>query len=164
MVVLPRSKRYVIDNGKVRQYNSLAEDPEKKLLIESRKEYKHLMRTGKGRGEVYRTNLATKLLNLALVKFATLDPGGIGIEMEAGKPGWYDALNGLPGLFGSSVGEAAELLRLVNFLITVFEEFPGEELRIPVEVWDLYKEELRLLDEYDLRVEDYEEPFSKKVF
>ena len=151
VVVLPRSKRYVIDNGKVRQYNSLAEDPEKKLLIESRKEYKHLMRTGKGRGEIYRTNLASKLLNLALVKFATLDPGGIGIEMEAGKPGWYDALNGLPGLFGSSVGEAAELLRLVNFLITVFEEFPGEELCIPVEVWDLYKEELRLLEEYDFR-------------
>ncbi len=25
--------------------------------------------------------------------------------MEAGRPGWYDALNGLPGLFGSSMPE-----------------------------------------------------------
>jgi len=151
VIVLPRSKRYVMDNGKVRQYHSLAEDPEKKLLIESRKEFKHLMRTGKGRGEIYRTSLAGKLLNLALVKFATIDPGGVGIEMEAGKPGWYDALNGLPGLFGSSVGEAAELVRLFEFLITVFEEFPEEELDIPVEVWDLYAREISLLEEYWLK-------------
>ncbi|AJC71243.1 hypothetical protein X802_02985 [Thermococcus guaymasensis DSM 11113] len=148
MVVLPRSKRYVLDKGRVRQYNSLVEDEEKKALIESRKEYKHVMRAGKGRGEIYRTNLATKLLNLALVKFATLDPEGIGIEMEAGKPGWYDALNGLPGLFGSSVGESAELVRLFDFLIGAFEEFPEKELRVPVEVWELYSEELRLVKEY----------------
>jgi hypothetical protein len=48
----------------------------------------------------------------------------MGIEMEAGRPGWYDALNGLPGLFGSSMPETYELLRLVNFLL----EKPG---RIP---------------------------------
>ncbi|NSW92842.1 MAG: hypothetical protein HPY74_19745 [Firmicutes bacterium] len=27
---------------------------------------------------------------------ASIDPGGVGIEMEAGKPNWNDALNGLP--------------------------------------------------------------------
>ena len=27
----------------------------------------------------------------------------MGIEMEAGKPGWNDAMNGLPGLFGSEM-------------------------------------------------------------
>ena len=151
VIVLPRSKRYVIEKDKVRQYNSLAEDEEKKSLIESRKEHKHVMRAGKGRGEIYRTNLITKLLNLALIKFATLDPAGIGIEMEAGKPGWYDALNGLPGLFGSSVGEAAELIRLFDFIIKAFEEFPDEELRIPVEVWDLYRGELKLIEEYNQR-------------
>ncbi len=90
MVVLPRGgKRYVVEKGgRVRQYNSLAPpDEEKRALIESRNEPKHLMRTKKGKGgEIYRTNLATKLLNLALIKFATLDPEGIGIEMEAGKP------------------------------------------------------------------------------
>ncbi|MCD6196230.1 MAG: cellobiose phosphorylase [Staphylothermus sp.] len=151
VVVLPRSKRYVIDKGKVRQYNTLIEDKEKKALIESRKEYKYVMRAGKGKGEIYRTNLITKLLNLALIKFATLDPAGIGIEMEAGKPGWYDALNGLPGLFGSSVGETAELIRLFDFIIKAFEEFPDEELRIPIEIWDLYREELKLIKEYNQR-------------
>ncbi|ACS89386.1 hypothetical protein [Thermococcus sibiricus] len=150
MVVLPRSKRYVVEKGKVRQYNSLVEDKEKKALIDSRKEHKHIMRAGR-REEIYRTNLITKLLNLALIKFATLDPAGIGIEMEAGKPGWYDALNGLPGLFGSSVGESAELVRLFDLIIEAFEEFPDEELRIPVEIWDLYSGELKFIEEYNQR-------------
>ncbi|WP_232460917.1 cellobiose phosphorylase [Thermococcus gorgonarius] len=154
MVVLPRSKRYVLENGRVRQYNSLVEDKEKKALIESRKEYRHLMRRENGRGEIYRTNLITKLLNLAFIKFATLDPAGMGIEMEAGKPGWYDALNGLPGLFGSSVGEAAELVRLFEFLIDSLEEFPEIKLRIPVEVWELFEEEVRLVKEYKGREDE----------
>lgn len=106
------------------------------------------MRAQRGKGEIYRITLAVKLLNLALVKFATLDPAGVGIEMEAGKPGWYDALNGLPGLFGSSVGEAAELVRLLDFLIESSQEYLGEELGIPVEVWELYQKELELLEEY----------------
>jgi len=48
----------------------------------------------------------------------------MGIEMEAGKPGWYDALNGLPGLFGSSVGETAELIRLIELPHRVFRGIP----------------------------------------
>jgi hypothetical protein len=32
-----------------------------------------------------------------MLKFSTLDPYGMGIEMEGGKPGWNDAMNGLPG-------------------------------------------------------------------
>ena len=41
-----------------------------------------------------------------------------GIEMEAGRPGWSDAMNGLPGLFGSSTCETAEALRLARWLLT----------------------------------------------
>ena len=63
-----------------------------------------------------RATLFAKLLCLALIKFATLDPLGMGIEMEAERPGWYDALNGLPGLFGSSMPETYELARLLDFL------------------------------------------------
>ncbi len=32
-----------------------------------------------------------------ILKFSTLDPHGMGVEMEGGKPGWNDAMNGLPG-------------------------------------------------------------------
>ena len=46
----------------------------------------------------------------------TLDPMGFGIEMEAGKPGWNDAMNGLPGLLGSNFSETAELKRLLLFI------------------------------------------------
>ncbi|MDE6613739.1 MAG: cellobiose phosphorylase, partial [Clostridia bacterium] len=48
----------------------------------------------------YQSSLAAKLLFLVLIKISTLDPSGCGIEMEGGKPGWCDATNGLPALFG----------------------------------------------------------------
>jgi hypothetical protein len=71
-----------------------------------------------------------------LIKYATLDPAGMGIQMEAGKPGWYDALNGLPGLFGSSMPETFELLRLVNFLIEALDESP-QSIPFPLEAQQL---------------------------
>ncbi|CCJ34020.1 hypothetical protein [Caloramator australicus] len=148
-VVLPREKRYVLSNGKVRQYNSIVEDKDKKKLIESRKTYKNIMRANKGVGEIYTTNLIVKLLNLAAVKFATIDPAGMGIEMEAGKPGWYDALNGLPGLFGSSVAEAFELVRLFNFILDVLKEYPDEEIKIPIEVMQLIENEVKYVQRYN---------------
>lgn len=147
-VVLPREKRYVLSNGKVRLYYSLVEDSEKKSLISSRKEYRNVMRTKKGAGEIYRTNLIAKLFNIALIKFATLDPDGIGIEMEAGKPGWYDALNGLPGLFGSSVAESFELARLIKFLIEKMKFYQDKEIKLPVEVHKLLKELHEAVDNY----------------
>jgi len=36
--------------------------------------------------------------------------------MEADKPNWFDALNGLPALFGSSTHETFELKRLILLL------------------------------------------------
>jgi hypothetical protein len=50
-------------------------------------------------------------------KIASLDWDGIGIEMEAGKPGWCDSLNGLPGLFGSSLCESLEIIRMCRLLL-----------------------------------------------
>ena len=68
-----------------------------------------LVRTEYGSGDVLTMTLMEKLILLGAVKFATLDAYGMGIEMEGGKPGWYDALNGMPGLFGSSMAETYEL-------------------------------------------------------
>jgi len=36
--------------------------------------------------------------------------------MDSEKPGWNDAMNGLPAIFGSGVSETIALKRLVNFL------------------------------------------------
>ena len=41
--------------------------------------------------------MISKLIILGMLKFSTLDPFGMGVEMEGGKPGWNDAMNGLPG-------------------------------------------------------------------
>jgi hypothetical protein len=102
--VQPRSHKTVLTaEGPVRQYGAVAEDDEKAAMIAARQESPNLVRTAHGQGEVLRSTVFAKLVSLALVKFATLDPLGMGVEMEAGKPGWCDALNGLPGLFGSSL-------------------------------------------------------------
>ena len=55
-------------------------------------------------------------------KAASLDPSGIGIEMEANKPNWYDALNGLPGLLGSSISETFEVKRFAVFVKEALEQ------------------------------------------
>jgi len=107
---------------KVRQYGAVIRDQEKVEMIKSRSELPTRVRTSHGRGDIYKTNLLVKLLSVVANKIATLDPQGIGIMMEADKPGWCDPLNGLPGLFGSSVCETLELERLCRFLRKSLDE------------------------------------------
>jgi hypothetical protein len=114
--VEPRSVKYVLFRDQPRQIRAVRRDPEKAALIASRKRDPNAVRKNFGVGDVYYTNLLGKLLSLIANKYASLDPDGLGIEMESGKPNWCDALNGLPGLFGSSSAESLELLRLVSFL------------------------------------------------
>ncbi|WP_423223348.1 cellobiose phosphorylase [Candidatus Amarolinea aalborgensis] len=138
--VQPRAAKTVLaDHGKVRQYGAVIVDDEKAALIAARRHTPNLARTAHGLGEVYRTTVFAKLLGLAVIKFATLDPLGMGIEMEAGKPGWCDALNGLPGLFGSSLSETYELGRLLDFLLAALAE-KGAAGGSPVEQADLLRD------------------------
>jgi hypothetical protein len=117
-VVQPRDKKYVLRaDGAVRQIHAVVRDHEKSRLLQRRREDPHKVRTQGGEGAIYRTTLLAKMVGLVVVKAASLDPFGIGLEMEADKPGWCDALNGLPGLLGSSVNESFELLRWVRFLL-----------------------------------------------
>lgn len=111
--VAPRSEKYVLDGESPRQYYSVILDEEKKEMG-WKPDAACWLRTEQG--DECRVSLYGKLFMLAAVKFATLDPHGMGIEMEANKPGWNDAMNGLPGLFGSSMGETLELKRLLLFL------------------------------------------------
>lgn len=77
-------------------------------------------------GKTAESTLAEKLLLLCAVKFATLDLSGAAVEMEGGKPGWNDALNGLPGLLGSGVSEGCALLRLLEYLSDRQQLFPPQ--------------------------------------
>ncbi|MDF1567456.1 MAG: hypothetical protein RQ801_00250 [Spirochaetaceae bacterium] len=85
----------------------------------------------------HRSSLLEKLAVLAVIKCATLGPSECGLEMEAGRPGWYDALNGLPGLFGSSLSDGVELLRLLHLLLGVMAGDTEQSICLPVPVWDL---------------------------
>ena len=126
-VVQPRSEKYVLTEAGPRQFHAV------------RHETVHgepWLRGQHGQGPVFRSRVLDKLFLLALLKFATRDPWGMGVEMEADKPGWYDALNGLPGLFGSSMPESHELLRLLRFLRAVAEEH-SPTCTLPVEGSDL---------------------------
>ncbi|WP_405106510.1 cellobiose phosphorylase [Paenibacillus sp. FSL K6-1217] len=119
--VLPRSEKYVISGGKVRQFGALLEDEEKLHKLKRKAADTQWLRTQGGHGEIYRTSLFVKMLSLVLNKFATLDPYGMGVEMEANKPGWNDAMNGLPGLIGSGMSETLELKRMLVFMAEALE-------------------------------------------
>ncbi len=110
--IVPKNRRAVLQGGKVRRLYSIEKCGEEGWQKA-------------GNGE-YETSLAAKLLFLALIKTATLDPIGCGIDMEGGKPGWCDATNGLPALFGSNVADGLELLRLIKVLKMIFKEYKAD--------------------------------------
>ncbi len=130
--VNPRRKRYCMTENGLRQYHALDETAE----TESMGQW-----TRSGDGEACSV-LAEKLVLLCAIKTATLDAAGMGVEMEGGKPGWYDALNGLPGLLGSSMAESCELARLLNFTRRALTDREGS-VALYAEIGDL----LRAVDE-----------------
>lgn len=104
--VLKRDEKYILKNGKVRQYHAVHHDhglPQRGWLKLAN-------------GEDATTSLFGKLITLVTNKFSQLDPDSLGLMYEAERPGWNDAMNGIPGLFGSGVSEMLELKRIVHFL------------------------------------------------
>jgi len=89
-----------------------------------------------------------KLAALVAIKAVSFDVDGRGIEMEAGRPGWNDSLNGLPGQFGSSTCEAAELARLARWLVENSD--PPPDTQLPEEVAELVQQVVA-----DLELPDY---------
>jgi hypothetical protein len=140
--VLPRKEKYVITDYGVRQFGAVLKDQEKcknrgfnpdgtNWLVDSR-------------GKIIKVSLFVKMLALVSIKFATLDPEGMGLEMEAGKPGWNDAMNGLPGLIGSGMPETIELERLARFLLTELDV--RKEYLIPEEIVNLIHDSISLME------------------
>ncbi len=163
--VRPRDERYILTSRGVRQYDSLHEGKEDK-------DRGHKLRVRHGQGEVYHTNLLVKVLCLVANKVATLDPSGIGVEMEANKPNWYDSLNGLPGLLGSSISETFEIKRFALFALEALDQLAvnaGEATPIFEELFlfieelnDILGEKLNDLD-YWKRSNTIKEEYRRKV-
>ncbi len=144
--VVPRSEKYVINKkGDVRQYGMEVEDGEKLAREGFNKWATNWIKDNTGK--TYETTLAVKMIILALSKFAQLDVDGMGVEMEGGKPGWNDAMNGLPGLFGSGMPETFELKRLISFIT---DNFTGDEqVEVPAQIAKYLEDVKAALDEYN---------------
>lgn len=108
--VLPRSQRFALVDGVPRQIHPTTFDGEKAQAASIDPWQKTRD------GQVFKLPLVSKLVHVAIVKFAAIDPYGFGVQMEAGRPGWLDALNGLPSQFGSGMPETFELLDLLGFI------------------------------------------------
>jgi hypothetical protein len=143
-IVQPRALKYFkLPDGRIRQYRACVRDAEKAAMIAARAAEPHKVRVKHGKGKVAKSTLAAKMLIVITNKFASLDPFGAGVEMESDKPDWYDALNGLPGLLGSSLSETYELLRWVRFLENAIgrSKLRASEARVavPAELAELIK-------------------------
>jgi len=114
-----RSLRYAKTKKGIRQYYALNKESHRNTADKR-------LRTDYGRGEIVYTTLFEKLILLCTMKFAALDSYGMGVEMEGGKPGWYDALNGAPGMLGSSMAETYELARMLDYTIQSLKKYPGQ--------------------------------------
>ena len=115
--VVPREKKYVLKDAKkgiVRQFGAVVKDPVKEKVLAARKNKPDggTWQTMNGTETAFTTAPIGKCVLLCVVKFAMLDPAGMGVEMEAGKPGWNDAMNGLPGLFGSEMPSVRARVRV----------------------------------------------------
>jgi len=129
-----RAEKYILLDGAPRQLHALYHNPEKKKMIQSRPDNPNLLRTDYGKGDIYNTTVINKLVCLFVNKMASLDPFGCGIEMEANKPNWFDALNGLPALFGSSTCETFELKRLCLFIKNALQMGGPDKIALTQEI------------------------------
>ncbi len=128
--VYPRDEKYVLSkNGKVRQFGAVNKNDLEKVNKLGLTRGSNWLKTADG--NILETNLYGKFLVLAINKFALLDQEQMGIEMEADRPGWNDAMNGLPGIFASGVSETIELKRLIETLLVYSKE--NEFVKLPYE-------------------------------
>ena len=165
--VLPRKEKYCLRNdGKVRQYGAILNKDNEKISKCQMNEWGTNWLKYSNSTELVKTNLYSKLFSLAINKFSLLDPLGIGIQMEANKPGWNDAMNGLPGIFSSGVSETIELGRLLRFLNNNLEEkeilLPAEQVELGKAIEKIYLEKHNRFDTWDL-VQDQVEEYREKV-
>ncbi|MDZ7835067.1 MAG: hypothetical protein U5K84_06705 [Alkalibacterium sp.] len=145
--VRPLSEK--LKQGKLgwRQYDAVREDEEK---MAKHKKGESLWVESAADGKPAETSLFSKLILLAANKVSTLAPNGLGVEMEGGKPGWNDAMNGLPGMFGAGTSELFELKRLTERLREVENK---QSITLPAEASEFLlhlRDVLREIDTLDL--------------
>jgi hypothetical protein len=147
-IVKQRCEKYILKDGEVRQLHATSPSNTKREMIKKRTGHPHVVRMQYGKGEIYQTTLINKLFCLVVNKLASQDPFGVGIEMEADKPNWFDALNGLPALLGSSLCETLELKRLVLFIKEAIYKTGVEKIYLAEETHNFLIELGKLVGKY----------------
>ena len=167
--VRPRSQKYVLSlkfggvGTHIRQLGATVMDPDK---ADYRLKY-YVNTTGwfslesnwqhDASGDLFQSTVMEKLVLLATLKFATRDPYGMGIEFEAGKPGYNTAMNGLPSMLGSGIPETHGLLRLLRYVISSITKYP-RSIHLPIELYDLMEsvnKEIDILTEMEKDAASY---------
>lgn len=167
VTVLPRDEKICITgNGSVRRFGSLLHDDHEKVKQLNMDTHKANWFQDKY-GNTIQANLFSKLLVLVTNKVSNLDPSGMGIEMEADKPGWNDAMNGLPGLFGSGVSETIEIDRLLSYLIKNVDFnkdliLPNEFIKFAEKLQEACNEALSEFDFWN-RINDVKETYRVAI-
>ena len=151
--VEPRDEKYCLrKDGTIRQYGALDLNNFKKENAENGLTGQETLWLKDKNGNEITTTLISKIFNLILVKFSTLDANQMGIEMECEKPGWNDAMNGLPGLFASAMSEAVELLRLLRFFKEAAKNFKNRRFFVLKEQYEFFSniyDSLKYIDPMD---------------
>ena len=107
----------------------------------------------KNDGNAMKISVIAKFAFLGMIKFAALDPNGMGVEMEGGKPGWNDAMNGLPGLLGSGMPETYETLRILQYVHKAVAKYQ-RGISLPIEFMKLIESLEKALDDYESSQKD----------
>ncbi len=161
MSVYPRSVKYVLNSQKeVRQLGPIYHDYEKQEKVGVKDGTNFHLNDQK---QIVQVSTYVKLLHLVLIKLSSLDPFGMGVMMDGEKPGWNDAMNGLPAIFGSGLTEAVVLDKLIGYLINWSKEFGSERVEIPTDIKFLYDEILQNLDKGFDVIQDIRESFDEKT-
>lgn len=105
---------------------------------------------------IFKVSAIAKFLMLGTLKYSTLDPYGMGVEMEGGKPGWNDAMNGLPGILGSGMPETFEMLRIVHYCKQALMKY-HRSVTFPTEFTTFLRKVVAAIDEYNQATHDNKE-------
>lgn len=106
-------------------------------------------------GEAFTSTPIAKLFLLGAIKYAMRDAYGMGIEYEGGRPGWNDAMNGLPGMIGSGMPETYEMYELLKYVHSIVSTYE-RPIVIPAELEKMLNTINKALD--DLKASGYEDP------
>jgi hypothetical protein len=130
---------------RIKTYQELLKDPHNtidfdlSLEDEIKKQEKQLGSDAKllkdNKGEIYKVNLAEKLLVLVLAKLANFIPEA-GIWLNTQRPEWNDANNALVG-YGVSMVTLCYLRRMLKFCLELFTKVGFKNIEISAEVKDL---------------------------